>query len=44
MALAPDSWWKRLGAGEAQRLPAGNVTGVVRLTSSSSAAWARTAS
>lgn len=32
LATAPDSWWKRLGAGEAQHLPLGNTTGNVALT------------
>jgi hypothetical protein len=32
VALAPDTWWKRLGVGDAQRPPQGNPTGVVRLT------------
>lgn len=32
LATAPDSWWKRLGAGDAQRPPSGNQTGNVTLT------------
>jgi PLD-like domain len=32
IAISPDSWWKRLGAGEAQRLERGHVTGNVALT------------
>lgn len=32
IALSPDSWWKRLGAGEAQRLERGHVTGNIALT------------
>jgi hypothetical protein len=28
----PDSWWKRLGRGDAQRPPQGNLTHLVRLT------------
>jgi hypothetical protein len=32
VAISPDSWWKRLGAGEAQHLERGHVTGNVALT------------
>jgi HKD family nuclease len=32
IATAPDSWWKQLGAGDAQRPPAGHRTGNVTLT------------
>lgn len=32
LATAPDSWWKPLGAGDAQHPPAGNATGNVALT------------
>jgi hypothetical protein len=32
MAVAPDTWWKQLGKGEAQRLEEGHLTGVIRLT------------
>ena len=32
MAVAPDTWWKELGKGEAQRLDQGHLTGVIRLT------------
>jgi HKD family nuclease len=32
LATSPDSWWKRLGAGDAQHPPAGHPTGNVGLT------------
>lgn len=32
IAFAPDSWWKRLAAGEAQLLEHGHITGNVALT------------
>jgi hypothetical protein len=32
VALAPDTWWKRLGSADAQRPPAGHPTGHVTLT------------
>jgi len=32
LATTPDSWWKRLGAGDAQHLPAGHATGYAELT------------
>ncbi len=32
LARAPDTWWKRLGQGDAQRPPRGKRTGVIRLT------------
>lgn len=32
IAFAPDSWWKRLAASEAQRLEQGHVTGNIALT------------
>jgi HKD family nuclease len=32
IAVAPDCWWKQLGAGDAQRPPAGHRTGNITLT------------